>query len=141
MRNKISMTRDEKIVAQTFAEYVQAFQTLKPKAVLPYCDAPCIFISAQGIVVMTTPAEIESLVGRMIAGLEERGYGSSELTDLQVNQLSDAIAFVSVSRVRYKTDKEELERLGETYTFRKSDGTWKIAVATTHDADSILCRR
>lgn len=135
------MTRDERIIAQTFADYVQAFQTLKPKAVLPYCDEPCIFISAQGIVVMTTPAEIESLVGRMMAGLEERGYGSSELTDLQVSQLSEAIAFVSVSRVRYKTDKEELERLGETYTFRKSDGTWKIAVATTHDADRILCRR
>jgi hypothetical protein len=85
---------------------------------------------------MTNPMEIEILVGRMMENLKARGYGWSELTDLQVSQMSDTIALVSVSRVRYKTDKQELERLGETYTFRKSDGAWKIAVATNHDADS-----
>jgi ketosteroid isomerase-like protein len=138
VRRKIPMAGDEKIVAQTFTDYVQAFQTLKPHAVLSYCDVPCVFISAQGVVVMTNPTEIETLVGRMMAGLKARGYGWSELTSLQVSQMSETIAFVSVSRIRYKTDKQELERLGETYTFRKRDDAWRIAVATTHDADSCI---
>ena len=63
------------------------------------------------------------------------------MTDLEVSQVSETIAFVSVSRVRYKTDKQELERLGETYTFRKRDDTWKIVAAATHDAGSILYKR
>lgn len=135
------MAGDEKIIAQTFTDYIKAFQTLNPRAVLSHCGVPCVFISPQGVVVMTNPMEIEILVGRMMENLKARGYGWSELTDLQVSQMSDTIAFVSVSRVRYKTDKQELERLGETYTFRKSDGAWKIAVATTHDADKILYQR
>ena len=134
------MAGDEKVIAQTFTDYVQAFQTLKPQAVFSYCDAPCVFISAQGVVVITNPTEIEALVGRMMAGLKARGYGSSELTGLQVSQMSESIAFVSVSRIRYKTDKQELERLGETYTLRKNQGEWKIVVAASHDADSILCK-
>jgi len=124
------MAGDEKIIAQIFTDYIQAFQTLNPRAVLSHCAVPCVFISPQGVVVMTNPMEIEIL--------KARGYGWSELADLRVSQMSDTIAFVSVSRVRYKTDKHELERLGETYTLRKSDGAWKIAVATTHDADKIL---
>ena len=134
------MAGDEKVIAQTFTDYVQAFQTLKPQAVLSYCDAPCVFISAQGVVVMTNPTEIEALVGRMMASLKARGYGSSELTGLQVSPMSETIAFVSVSRIRYKTDKQELERLGETYTLRKNHGEWKIVVAASHDADRILCK-
>ena len=126
------MAGDEKIIAQIFTDYIQAFQTLNPRAVLSHCAVPCVFISPQGVVVMTNPMEIEIL--------NARGYGWSELADLRVSQMSDTIAFVSVSRVRYKTDKHELERLGETYTLRKSDGAWKIAVATTHDADKILYR-
>lgn len=132
------MVRNEKTIAQTFTNYVQAFQTLKPQAVLSYCDAPCVFISPQGVAVMTNSTEIEALVGRMMAGLKARGYGWSELTDLQVSQMSETIAFVSVSRVRYKSSKQELERLGETYTLRKSNGDWKIVVATIHDPGSIL---
>jgi hypothetical protein len=132
------MVRDEKTIAQTFTDYIHAFQTLKPQAVLPCCDAPCVFISPQGVLVMTNSTEIEALVGRMMAGLKARGYGWSELTDLQVSQMSETIAFVSVSRVRYKSSKQELERLGETYTLRKSNGAWKIVVATIHDPGSIL---
>ena len=96
------MAGDEKVIAQTFTDYVQAFQTLKPQAVLSYCDAPCVFISVQGVVVMTNPSEIEALVGRMMVGLKARGYGWSELTGLQVSQMSETIAFVSVSRIRYR---------------------------------------
>ena len=82
---------DETVITRTFTECVQAFQTLNPQAIVPYCHVPCMF-------------------------------GRSELTDLQVSQMNETIAFVSVSRVRYKTDRQELERLGETYTFLKSDG-------------------
>jgi ketosteroid isomerase-like protein len=130
--------RDERAITETFTRYVQAFQTLNPQAVLPYCHVPCLLISPQGVRLMETPAEVEALFARMIEGLQSRRYARSEVTDLHVSQMSEHIAFVSVSRVRYNTDGQELERLGETYTLRKTDDGWKIAVATVHDPDTLI---
>jgi len=62
----------------------------------------------------------------------------SEFMDLHVKQMSGNTALVSVSRVRYATDGRELERLGKTYTLRRTEGGWKIAVAMIHDPDTIL---
>ena len=132
------MARDEKTIAQTFTDYIQTFQTLTPKAIVPYFHTPCMLISAPGVVVLTNPSDIEMLVGRRMGDLKARGYGRSELTDIQISQISETAACVSVNRVRYKTDGQELERLGETYTLRKSDGAWKIVVATIHDPGIVL---
>jgi ketosteroid isomerase-like protein len=55
-----------------------------------------------------------------------------------VKQMGEDIALLSVNRVRYRTDGQELERLGETYTFRKTADGWKIVVATMHDPDTVL---
>jgi len=71
-------------------------------------------------------------------GLKASGYARSELTDLHVHQMSESTAVVSVSRVRYTTTGEELERLGETYTLRQTADGWKIVVAMIHDPDTIL---
>lgn len=131
------MARHEEAITRTFTKYAQAFQTLDPKAVLPYCHVPCMLIAPQGALVMATPAEVEALFAQMARGLKARGYARSELTDLRVRQVSETIAFVSVGRVRYKTDGQELERLGETYTFRKTGDEWRIVVATVHDPDSL----
>jgi hypothetical protein len=35
------MIRDEETIPRTFSEYLEAFQTLDPSAVLPYCHVPC----------------------------------------------------------------------------------------------------
>jgi hypothetical protein len=71
-------------------------------------------------------------------GLKARSYARSELTDLHVQEMSENTAFVSVSRVRYTSDGQELERLGETYTLWRTDDGWKIAVAMIHDPDTIF---
>jgi hypothetical protein len=100
------MARDDENIVQTFTDYVQAFQTLKPRSVVPYCHIPCIFISSQGVVVMTNPTEVETFITKLIEGLRARGYARSELTRLHVNRLSESVAAVSVSRVRRKrTDR------------------------------------
>ena len=45
---------------------------------------------------------------------------------------------VSVNRARYKKEGSQLERVGETYTFRKIDNGWKIVTATAHNPEVIL---
>jgi hypothetical protein len=67
------MAGDENTIAQTHSNYVQAFQTLDRRAVLPYCHVPCMFVSPQGVRIMETPSEVESLFNRVIEGLKARG--------------------------------------------------------------------
>jgi len=134
------MARDAEAIIQTFTNYVQTFQALDPHAPLLYCHVPCMFISPQGVRVMATAAEVIALFSQVMEGLKARSYARSELTDLHVHQMSENTAFVSVSRVRYKSDGQELEQLGETYTLRRTDDGWKIAVAIIHDPDTVLRR-
>jgi ketosteroid isomerase-like protein len=134
------MAREEEAITQTFTNYIQTFQTIDPHATLPYFHLPCIFIPPQGVRVLATAADVEALLTQVMEGLKARSYARSELTDLHVHQMSENTALVSVSRVRYKSDGQELERLGETYTLRRTDDGWKIAVAMIHDPDTVLRR-
>jgi ketosteroid isomerase-like protein len=132
------MARDKDTVLRVFNEYVQAFQTLRASAVASYLHLPCMLIAPQGVAVMSSTAEVESLLDKMMEGLKARGYARSELTDVEAIPLSENIVLVSVNRARYKKDGSQLERLGETYTFRKIDAGWKIVTARVHDPDVIL---
>src|SRR5262245_2924863 len=126
------MTPEEEAITQTFNNYTQTFQRLDPRAVLPYFHVPCMFIPTQGVRVLATAADVEALLTQVMEGLKARSYARSELTELHVKRMSENTALVSVSRVRYKSDGQELERLGETYTLRRTEGGWKIAVAMIH---------
>jgi ketosteroid isomerase-like protein len=132
------MAREEAAITQTFADYIQTFQRLDPHATLPYFHVPCMFIPPQGVRVLATALDVEALLTEVMEGLKARSYARSELIDLHVKQMSANTALVSVSRVRYATDERELERLGETYTLRRTEGGWKIAVAMIHDPDTVL---
>jgi ketosteroid isomerase-like protein len=132
------MAREEQAITQTFTDYTQAFQTLDPRATLPYFHVPCMFIPPQGVRVLATAADVEAHLIQVMEGLKARSYARSELMDFHVKQMSGNTALVSVSRVRYARNGRELERLGETYTLCRTEDGWKIAVAMIHDLDTIL---
>jgi ketosteroid isomerase-like protein len=133
------MATEEEAITQAFSNYVQTFQRLDPHGTLTYFHVPCMFIPPQGMRVLATAADVEALLAQVMEGLKARSYARSELRDLHVKQMSANTALVSVSRVRYATDGRELERLGETYTLRSAEGSWKIAVAMIHDPETVLC--
>jgi hypothetical protein len=97
-----------------------------------------MFIPPQGVHVLATTADVQTLLIQVMEGLKSRGYARSELLKRHVNQMSDNTALLTVNRDRYATYGRELERFGETYTLRKVEGGWKIAVAMIHDPDIVL---
>jgi ketosteroid isomerase-like protein len=134
----MAIAREEEAITQAFTNYIQAFQTLDPHATIPYFHVPCMFIPPQGVRVLATAADVEALFTQVMEDLKSRSYARSALLNLHVNQMSDNTALVTVSRARYATDGRELERFGETYTLRRIEGGWKIAVAMIHDPDIVL---
>jgi ketosteroid isomerase-like protein len=132
------LTETREAVAQTYTDYFQAFQNLDPEAVLPYYHLPCLFLSSHGVLLVTSAAEGRGLFAELMKGLKARSYARSGWGKLGVKRLSDHAALLSTRVVRYKTDGTELEQFGATYTFRKTDAGWKIAVVVVHDFDTVL---
>ncbi|HVQ13579.1 MAG TPA: DUF4440 domain-containing protein [Vicinamibacterales bacterium] len=132
------MTTATATITQAFERYVDTFQSLDPKATLRHLQVPALVLDARGPLVLSNEAEAEAFLTNVMRDLEARGYARSEIVESHLHVLSEALAVVSVSRIRYADTGRELERLGETYTLRKTGDDWKIVVAVVHDADRVL---
>jgi ketosteroid isomerase-like protein len=131
------MADDEEAIIKTYTRYFTAFQRLDPRAIVAYYHAPRMLVSASGVAVMAGADEVEARFGQLMQELKARGYGRSELSELQVQRLDDRIAVVSISGARYRTDGSHLESLGATYTMRKTNAGWQIVVTMLHDPSSV----
>jgi uncharacterized protein (DUF1330 family)/ketosteroid isomerase-like protein len=133
-----SVHSDPATVTRAFRRYVETFQTLDATATLRHLHLPCMFIDPRGVRVMSSEREAEELLTMVMRDLRTRGYARSEITELHVHLMNDRTALLSVSRVRYTSSGEEMERLGETYALRNLDDDWKIVVAMVHDPGAVL---
>jgi ketosteroid isomerase-like protein len=129
---------DRTVVARILAEYYSAFSTTDMQAFSPYYHEPCFIVAPPGVVALPNHAALVATLRPAIEDLRKRGFGRSELTMLNIKQLSATTMLASGTAVRYKTDGQELERAGVTYLLQKLDGNWKIAVVVVHDANNRL---
>ena len=132
------MTAAAATITRAFKRYVDTFQSLDPKATLRYLHVPSLVLDARGPHVLASAVEAEAFLTNVMRDLEARGFARSEIVESHLHVLSEALAVVSVSRIRYADTGRELGRLGETYTLRRTGDDWKIVVAVVHDADGVL---
>jgi hypothetical protein len=117
------------------ADYYTAFSTLEVRAFLPYFHEPSLLIGPQGIFAAPTRADVATTFAPAVESLRARGFGRSELSVRQSKMLSETVALVIGVAIRYKSDGQELERVGVTYILH-NDAGWKIAVVALHDTDA-----
>ena len=125
---------DEAAVNRMLDEYYAAFSTLNIQAILAYFHQPALLIGPPGVIALPTPAAVLPIFTPVMQNLRTRGYGRSELDQRKVKVLSAKSALASGIVVRYKSDGQELERVGITYMLHKADDAWKFAVMVLHDA-------
>ena len=132
------MAEQEATIVQVLTDYVNDFNRFDSKAIVPYFHQPCMMITRQGLFMLASSMEIEGLLESMQENMKARGYARSAWAHQHVKLLNDSTAVASNVGVRYKMDGTELERIGATYTLRKTDDGWKIAVLIGHAPDTIL---
>ena len=125
---------DEAAVNRMLDEYYAAFSTLNIQAILPYFHQPALLIGPPGVIALPTPAAVLPIFTPVMQNLRARGYGRSEFDQRKVKLLSAKSALASGIAVRYKSDGQELERVGITYMLHKTDDAWKFVVMVLHDA-------
>jgi ketosteroid isomerase-like protein len=124
---------DIRDTTQFLTRYYTTFSSLDVDSIAPFFHEPCLFISPQGVVTSQTSENVKEVLKQIAEGLRPKGYGRSELTNLDVQRMSDATALARGVAVRYKADGHELERVGVTYVLQKSGDGWRIAVTVIHD--------
>jgi ketosteroid isomerase-like protein len=130
---------DEAALTRVLTDYVSAFGTLDVQAILPYYHEPCLLVGPQGVAALPTHAAMAAAFTPMTEGLRARGYGRSELRMLHIKQLSATAALASGVAVRYRTDGQDLERVGVSYVLHKADDDrWSIAATVIHDTDKVV---
>ncbi len=132
------MTNQEEAIRQFYASYLDTFHTGKAKAVVPFYHAPCLFITDQGVTLLSNEIEIENLFAQVMEGLKGRNYSHTEVTDVQIKELSAEMALFSGLAVRYTKTGEELERLSATYTTRKSNNAWQFVTVVAHSPETLV---
>lgn len=127
---------NEDAVKQLLADYYKDFSTLKVHSILRYFHQPALLIGPPGVIALPIPEAVVPIFGPVMENLRQRGYGRSELSLQQLRILSTALALATGAAIRYKTDGQEMERVGVTYLLHKADRGWKFAVMTLHDTDN-----
>ncbi len=127
---------DTRDVPLFLSRYYTTFSTLDVESIAPFFHEPCLFISPQGVVAAQNYDDVKAGFRVIAESLRSKGYGRSELANLEVRRMSDTTTLASGVAVRYKGDGQELERVGVTYILNKSDNEWRIAVTVIHDAES-----
>jgi ketosteroid isomerase-like protein len=122
-------------VTQFLTKYYATFSTLDVEMIAPFFHEPSVFISSQGVLTTQNSDNVKAAFGVIADTLRSKGYGRSELANVEVQRMSDTTMLARGVAVRYKTDGHELERVGVTYILQKSDNAWKIAVTVIHDAN------
>jgi hypothetical protein len=125
----------DETVNQVIADYYRDFSTLNIQAILRYFNEPSLLVGPQGVLPIPNHAALVAVFGPVMEGLRAKGYGRSELEQSYVKSLSSSIALVGGVAVRYKTNGQQLERVGVTYVLHKTESGWKFATVILHDPD------
>ena len=132
------MGNQQEEITQFYASYLDAFHSGKAKAMVPFYHAPCLFIADQGVTLLSSEEEIENLFAQVMEGLKGKNYGHSEVTDVQIKELSDDMALFSGLAKRFTKTGDEFERLSATYTMRKSNGSWQFVSVVAHSPETLV---
>lgn len=128
---------DTPTVTEILHRYYRDFSSLDPEAIAPYFHEPCMFITQDRVNAATSLNDLKEGFKIAADGLRARGYTRSELTELRVKKMTAVTVFATGIAVRYKGERDVLERVGVTYLLQKVEDEWKIAVTVIHDADAM----
>jgi ketosteroid isomerase-like protein len=128
---------NEDAVNQVLSDYYKAFSTLTVQSILRYFHQPALLIGPSGVIAPPTAEAVVPVFGPVMENLRQRDYGRSEFSLQQLRLLSATSAFAVGVAIRYKTDGQEMERVGITYLLHKGDSGWKLAVMALHDTDKV----
>lgn len=124
------MTHD---AGDTLREYVEAFATLDPEAIVPFYHLPCMFIAPFGISFAADADAVRRTASALIEHARSQRYRRTEFLGLHMQELAANLVSFSGVFVRFNAKDDEIGRFGFFYIMRNEGAGWRIVVAVAHD--------
>ncbi len=129
---------DEHSILAVLQGVEAAFSDADLPRYLSFFHSSFLIVAPAGVFAPSSEDAALSLLRPQIRDLRARGYAKSELDRTTVKLLSATTALAAVQWIRYKINKEELERLGATYAFFKGEHGWKIVMVTVYPPATLV---
>jgi ketosteroid isomerase-like protein len=109
-----------------YKSYTAAFNGKDVGAISECFACPNALITGHGLNQCATERDLQRLLGRYLADLNERGWTRSVMGQLKIWPMAEDLAMVVADGTRYKADGSVLEPVRACYTVRRDANNWKI---------------
>jgi ketosteroid isomerase-like protein len=116
-------------VERTFREYIAIFLTGDLKKVTAHYNEPLMLVATSRAV---NRAEAEVIMGKIRDDLQARGIAEFVFDRLEVKMVGENVALVSFIIKQQTKDGVVVNVSAGTYSLRRADSGWKIAVISTY---------
>ena len=120
---------DRAAVEQTFRDYLAIFLTGDLKKVITYYNEPMMLVATGRAV---SRAEAEPIMAKARDEFHAGGVAEQVLDRLEVKMLGENVALVSFINRHQGKDGATLNVRAGTYSLRRTNDGWKIAVISTY---------
>ena len=122
------LSREKKEVIETLQAYADAFMTFDPGNAIGYFETPMLYLSDDSVKVFESSKEILAYVGEVMNDLKANKYAKDVLSKFHIKSLTPTVAVTSFNLVRIDSDGDAFAHMGAMYTWRKTQGSWKVAI-------------
>jgi hypothetical protein len=136
-RSRTILYNQKAAVVGVVNKYYEAFIKNDVLHALELHDEPLLLIAATGITATVTHDEGAKWFAKAHDVLPT-DYSYSKFTNVQIKELSGALAIASGIDVKYSSSGNELQRSGSTYVLRKTSTGWRVAAILEHDPINAL---
>ena len=119
---------EQKEVVSVLESYAAAFLTFKPANVIGYFDQPLSLLLDTGPQVLNTPEQVTDYLLGYMKHLQDEHYATDELTKMRLKTITKAVVVTSFHLVRVNTSGQPFDSMNAMYTWRKTDGQWRVII-------------
>jgi len=119
---------EQKEVIAVLESYAAAFLTFKPGNVIGYFDQPLTLLLDTGPEVLGTPAQVTEYLQGYMKNLQDEHYATDVLTKMRLKTMTKNVVVTSFHLVRVNTSGQPFNSMNAMYTWRKTDGQWRVII-------------
>ena len=119
---------EQREVISVLESYAAAFMTFKPSNVIGYFDHPLTMLEDTGPEVFDNEVALTKYLERYMKELQDKHYAKDVLTRMRLKTITRNCVVTSFHLVRLNTFGQPFDNFNAMYTWRKTDGQWKVII-------------
>lgn len=119
---------EQKAVIAALQSYAAAFLTFKPGNVIGYFERPLTMLLDTGPETFDTEEQLTAYLQRYMQHLQGDHYATDVLTRMRLRTMAANCVVTSFHLVRVNTSGQAFDSMNAMYTWRKTDGQWRVII-------------